>query len=70
MKPNSDCNYTFPFDLAPNGIPFDAKSIIRVQTITIQIWLHLQQNAENICVRLDANIYIYIGHKYIYIFGL
>ena len=24
---NFDCNYTFPIDLAANGIPFGAKSI-------------------------------------------
>ena len=22
-KPNLDCNFTFPIDLAPSGIPFD-----------------------------------------------
>ena len=26
IKPNLDCNYTFPMDLKPNGIPFGAKS--------------------------------------------
>ena len=24
-KPNLDCKYTFPIDLAPTGIPFGAK---------------------------------------------
>ena len=27
---NWDCNYTFPIDLTPNGIPFGAKSIGKV----------------------------------------
>ena len=27
IKPNLDCNYTFPIDLAPKGIPIGAKSI-------------------------------------------
>ena len=27
---NLDCNYTFPIDLALDGIPFDAKSIGKV----------------------------------------
>ena len=27
-KPNLDCNYPFPIDLAPIGSPFGAKSII------------------------------------------
>ena len=26
-KPNLDCNYSFPIDLAPNGFPFGAKSV-------------------------------------------
>ena len=26
-KPNLECNYTFPIDLAPIGIPIGAKSI-------------------------------------------
>jgi len=30
MKPNLDFNYTLPTDLAPNGIPFGAKSIGKV----------------------------------------
>ena len=29
-KSNLDCNYTFLIDLAPNGIPYDVKSIIKV----------------------------------------
>ena len=29
-KPNSDCNCAFPFDLAPNRIPFGAKPIGKV----------------------------------------
>ena len=29
-KPNLDCNYTIPIDLAPNGVPFGAKSIEKV----------------------------------------
>ena len=31
FKPNLDCSCTFPIYLAPNGIPFDAKSIGKVQ---------------------------------------
>ena len=27
IKPNSDCKYPFPTDLAPNGSPFGAKSV-------------------------------------------
>ena len=27
IKPNLDCNYTFPIDLAPNGLPFVANSV-------------------------------------------
>ena len=30
MEPNLDCNYTFPIDLAPNGLPVGAKSIEKV----------------------------------------
>ena len=30
IKPNSDCNYTFPTDLAPNVILFGVKSIGKV----------------------------------------
>ena len=37
VKSNLDFNYPFPIDLAPNGIPLGAKSII-----TIQIWFDLQ----------------------------
>jgi len=29
-KPNFDCNYIFPTDLAPNGIPFVVKLIEKV----------------------------------------
>ena len=27
IKPNLDCNYTFPIDLVPNGISFSTRSI-------------------------------------------
>ena len=27
IKPNFNCNYTFPIELAPNELPFGAKSI-------------------------------------------
>ena len=27
--PNFDCNYHFPIDLTPNGVPFSAKSIVK-----------------------------------------
>ena len=27
IKPNLDCNNTFPIDASPNGIPFGVKSI-------------------------------------------
>ena len=30
IKPNFDCNNTFPIDLLPNEIPFGAKSIEKV----------------------------------------
>ena len=29
-KSNFDCNHTFPTDLAPDGVPFGAKSIEKV----------------------------------------
>ena len=29
-KANFDCSYPFAKDLAPNGVPFDAKSIVKV----------------------------------------
>ena len=30
IKPNLDCNYTFPIDLAPKGILFDVKSMGKI----------------------------------------
>ena len=39
-EPNLECNHSFPIDLAPNGIPFGAKSIGSV--IRIQICLDYQ----------------------------
>ena len=40
-EPYLDCNYTFPIDLAPNGIAFGAKSTPEeciIIVITFQIW--------------------------------
>ena len=45
-----DCNYTFPIDLAPNGIPFGVKSI---GVVLLQSCSGLdRQDRENICVRV------------------
>ena len=41
-KPNLDSDYTFPIDLASNGILFGAKSTGR-KIITIQIWFNLSK---------------------------
>ena len=30
-KPNQDCNYAAPIDVAPNGVQFAAKSIEKVK---------------------------------------
>ena len=43
LKPNLDCNYTFPIDLTPNGIKFDIKSI------TIKIWFYISFRKRFIC---------------------
>ena len=30
LEPNTECNYTFPIDLAPNWLSFGAKSILKM----------------------------------------
>ena len=43
-KPNLDCNYTFPNDLAPNGISFGSKSIGNFFNNDLNLWLILQDS--------------------------
>ena len=51
IQTNLDCNYTFPIDLAPNGIPLCDKSIGKVQ-LQSKFGLDQQDSEKNICVLL------------------
>jgi len=39
-KPNLDCNYHFPIDLAPNEIPIGAKSIGKCNYNPNLVWIN------------------------------
>ena len=46
MKPNLDCNYTFPLDLVLNGISFG----IKLNIIITQIWFRLTNFRKDLSV--------------------
>ena len=50
IKPNFDCKYDFPIDLAPNGSPFGAQTY-RKRVFTIQICNDFSRDSEKISLR-------------------
>ena len=71
IKPNLDCNYIFPMDLAPSGIKSIVEALLQIKFRSIQqdLSFHSACIQYNILLLVNENTFLLVN-KYTYIYIL